>query len=177
MSLIISTRVPPSELANPAREVIRRAYPNLAIFGVKTMRDVVADSLSDTNLYTWLLGSFAVLALVLACAGIYGVLSYTVASRTREFGIRLALGQDRGSVQRLVLRHAAVVAGVGLAVGLGGAVASARFLESLIVGAGQIQIELIVVAGVLLAATALAASLVPARRAARVDPIVALRDE
>ena len=177
MSLIISTRVPPAQLAGPARELIRRTYPNLAIFGVKTMDEVVADSLSDTSLYTWLVGSFAALALVLACAGIYGVMSYAVASRTREFGIRLALGQDRGSVQRLVLRQAGVLVAMGLAVGLGGVVVSAKFLESLIIGAGRVQATTVTLAGALLAAVALIACLAPARRAARVDPMVALRQD
>ena len=132
---------------------------------------------SETNLYTWLMGSFAVLALVLACAGIYGVMSYVVASRTREFGIRLALGADPATVQRIVLWHAAVVAGVGLAAGLGGAFAGARFLESLIVGAGRLQAGPVLVAAALLGLVALVASLIPARRAARVDPIIALREE
>jgi len=177
MTLIISTRVPPAALGGPARDVIQRAYPHLAVFGVKTMEEVMADSLAETTLYTWLVGSFAVLALVLACAGIYGVMSYSVASRTREFGIRLALGQERASVQRLVLTHAAIVAAIGLAAGLGGAIAGARFLESFIVGASRLQIGLVLVAGILLASIALIASLVPARRAARVDPIVALREE
>ena len=177
MSLIIGTRVPPGQLAGPARELIRRTYPNLAIFGVKTMDQVVADSLSDTSLYTWLVGSFAALALVLACAGIYGVMSYAVASRTREFGIRLALGQDRASVERLVLRQAGTLVAIGLAVGLGGVVVSAKFLESLIVGAGHVQATTVTLAGAFLAAVALIACLAPARRAARVDPIVALRQD
>jgi predicted permease len=177
MSLIISTRIPPGDVASPAREVIHRAYPNLAIFGVKTMDQVVSDSLADTTFFTWLVGCFGVLALVLACAGIYGVMSYTVAARTREFGIRLALGQDRSSVQRLVLRHAAAVVGAGLAAGALGVFASVRFLESLIVGASRVPASTIIVAGGALATVAIVASLVPARRAARVDPIVALREE
>jgi predicted permease len=177
MSLIIGTRVPPAQLAGPAREVIRRAYPDLAIFGMKTMSEVVADSLSDTTLYTWLVGSFALLALVLACAGIYGVMSYAVASRTREFGIRLALGEDRASVQRQVLRQAGLLIAVGLGVGLGGVLVSAKFLESLIVGAGHLQPTTVSLAAIFLAAVALVASLAPARRAARVDPMVALRQD
>ncbi|MBI4474755.1 MAG: ABC transporter permease, partial [Acidobacteria bacterium] len=123
MSLIISANVPPVRIAGPAQDVIRRSYPNLAIFGVKTMEEIVADSLSETNLYTWLVGSFAVLALVMASAGIYGVMSYAVVSRTREFGIRLALGENRGSLQFLVLRHAATLAAIGLGIGLFGVLA------------------------------------------------------
>jgi predicted permease len=177
MSLIVSTRVPPATLAGPIRESIGRSYPNLAIFSVKTMDEVVSESLSETNLYTWLVGSFAVLALVLACAGIYGVMSYAVASRTREFGIRIALGADRGSVQRLVLRHAAILVALGLGVGLCGVIVSARFLESLIVGAGRVEPLTVAGAAGLLALVALVACLVPARRAARVDPMRALRQD
>jgi predicted permease len=177
MSLIISTRVPPATLAGPARELIRRTHPALAIFGVKTMDEVVSDSLSETNLYTWLVGSFAGLALILACAGIYGVLSYAVAARTREFGIRLALGQGRGSIQQLVLRQAAVLIAIGLAIGLAGVIASTRFLESLIVGASRLPPFTVAAAGGLLALVAVVACLVPARRAAGVDPMAALRED
>lgn len=177
MSLIISTKVPPATLAGPARELIRRTHPNLAIFGVKTMEQVASESLSETSLYTWLVGSFAALALVLACAGIYGVMSYAVAMRTREFGIRLALGEDRWSVQRLVLRHAAMLVAVGLGIGLCGVMLSTRFLESFIVGASRVQPLTVAAAGGLLSSIALIACVVPARRAARVDPMQALRQD
>jgi putative ABC transport system permease protein len=177
MSLIVSTQVPPATLAAPTRELIRRADPNLAVFGIKTMDEVVEESLSETNLYTWLVGSFAALALILSCAGIYGVMSYAVASRTREFGIRLALGEDGASVQRRVLWHATILVAVGLGVGFCGVFVSTRFLESLIVGAGRLQPLTIAAAGGLLAAVALVACLMPARRAARVDPMRALRQD
>ena len=177
MSLIVSTRVPPAELVGPTRDVVRRAYPALAIFGVKTMDEIVRDSLADANLYTWLVGAFAALALVLACAGIYGVMSSAVTSRLREFGVRLALGQGARSLQVLVLRRAAWIIAGGVAVGLAAGLASARFLDSLIPGAGDLRPA--VVAGVsgLLAVIALISCLAPARRAARVDPLVALRQE
>jgi predicted permease len=177
MSLIIRTSVPPSSLAGPTRELIRRTQPQLAVFGVKTMEEIVSDSLADTNLYTWLVGSFAALALVLACAGIYGVMSYGVASRTREFGIRLALGAGGGEVERLVLRQGAILVAFGLGIGLAGVFASARFLESLIVGASRLRPFTVGAAAVLLGLVALAACLVPARRAASVDPIIALRQD
>jgi predicted permease len=177
MSMIISTNVPPETLTAPARDLIRRTHPSLAIFGVRTMEQIVSDSLSETSLYTWLVGSFALLALVLASAGIYGVMSYAVAARTREFGIRFALGADRRGVQRLVLRHAAAVAGVGIGIGLVGMMVSVRFLESLIVGGGRVQPLPVAAAGAVLALVALMASIVPARRAASVDPMGALREE
>jgi predicted permease len=177
MSLIVSAHVPPASLAGTVRESIRRTHPNLAIFGVKTMDEIVRDSLSNTTFYTWLVGSFAALALALACAGIYGVMSYGVASRTREFGIRLALGADRRGVQRLVLRHAAALVAAGLVVGFGGVIASTRFLESLVVGASRLQPSTIGAAAGLLVVVALTACLIPARRASRVDPISALRQD
>jgi putative ABC transport system permease protein len=177
MSLIVSTQVPPAELAAPAREVIRRAYPNLAIFGVKTMDDIVRDSLAEANLYTWLVGSFAALALVLACAGIYGVLSYVVASRVREFGVRLALGQGAASLQCLVLRQAGVLIAIGLLAGAAGGAVSSRFLDSLIAGAGALDTATTACAAAALTIVALVACLAPARRAARVDPMIALRSD
>jgi putative ABC transport system permease protein len=177
MSLIVSTRVPPDTLIGPTRELIRRTHPNLAIFGVKTMRDIVRDSLAEVDLYVWLVGSFAALALVLACVGIYGVMSYSVASRAREFGVRLALGQGAASLQRLVLREAARLIVLGLGVGLAAGRLSSSLLDSLIPGAGDLRPAALAGAAAALAFVALVACLAPARRAARVDPIIALKQE
>jgi ABC-type antimicrobial peptide transport system permease subunit len=177
MTLIVSAQGPPRTLTAPIRDFVTRTRPDIAIFGVATMDDVVRDSLSGTAFYSWLVGSFALLALVVACAGIYGVMASIVASRTREFGIRLALGCDRRRVERLVLRHAGVLAAVGLAIGAGGAIVSARFLESLVVGAGRVEAATLAGSAAILALVALVASAVPARRAARVDPMRALRHE
>jgi putative ABC transport system permease protein len=177
MTLIVATRVPPASVAAAVRESIGRSHPGLAVFGIRTMDEVVSDSLSDSTFYTWLVGSFAALALILACAGIYGVMSFVVAARTREFGIRLALGAEGAGLRRLVLSHAAILVAIGLAVGLGGVAVFSRFLESLIVGAGRVQLVPVAAAGTLLAAVALLACLVPARRAASVDPIDALRHD
>jgi predicted permease len=118
MTLLVSTTVEPSSLATPVRELIRRASPDLAVFEVKTMAEVVREAMADQRLYTWLVGSFAMLILVLACAGIYGVLSSLVVARTREFGIRLALGSDRAQLQWLMLRHAGAILVIGLSAGL-----------------------------------------------------------
>jgi predicted permease len=177
MTLIVATRVPPASVAATVRDSIGQTHPHLAVFGVKTMDEVVADSLSSTTFYTRLVGSFAALALILACAGIYGVMAFVVAARTREFGIRLALGAERGSVRRLVLGHAAMVVASGLGFGFVGVAALSRVLESLIVGAGRLDLVTVAAAAGLLAAVALLGCLVPARRAARVDPIDALRQE
>jgi putative ABC transport system permease protein len=138
---------------------------------------VIADSLQQWNLYSWLLGLFAALALVLAMAGIYGVISYAVTARTQEFGIRLALGADGSRLLRLVLSHGAVLIALGLIVGAAGAVALTRLLKSLLAGVSPFDPATFAVAGVLLAAIALVGCLVPARRAMRVDPMIALRAE
>ena len=156
---------------------VQQQHPDVAVFGVGTMDEIVRDSLAGTAFYSWLVGSFAALALVVACAGIYGVMSSIVAARTREFGIRLALGCDRRRVERLVLRHAAVLAAAGLAIGAAGAVAAARFLESLVVGASRLEAATMTSSAVILVGVALVAAGVPARRAARVDPMQALRQE
>jgi putative ABC transport system permease protein len=177
MTLIVSARIPPAALVAPIRQSISRTHPTLAIFGIKTMEEVVSESLADSNLYTRLVISFAVLALVLACAGIYGVMSYVVAVRTREFGIRIALGAESAGVQRMVMKHAAALVAGGLVLGLGGAVATSRLLESLIVGAGRVQPLMVGTAAVLLGSVGLIASMMPARRAARVDPLEALRQD
>jgi predicted permease len=177
MTLIVSGEVPPATLAGPARDLIRRSRPDLAVFEVRTMGEVVAQSLAESRLYTWFVGLFAALILVLACAGIYGVLSSVVTSRTREFGIRLALGAGRSGLQWLVLRHAATLLGAGLAVGLVGAVASARVLDSVIVGASRVQPLPVAAAAAILASVAMLACLVPVRRAAGIDPIATLRQD
>jgi putative ABC transport system permease protein len=141
------------------------------------MNRVIADSLQQWNLYSWLLGLFAGLALVLAMAGIYGVISYAVTARTQEFGIRLALGADGRRLLSLVLGHGSFLIGIGLVVGSGGAVALTRLLKSQLADVSPLDPATFAVAGVLLAAIALVGCLVPARRAMRVDPMIALRAE
>jgi putative ABC transport system permease protein len=177
MSLIVSTLVPTTAVAGSIRDSIRRTHPHLAIFGMRTMDEIVTDSLATTTFYTSLVGLFASLALVLAAAGVYGVISYAVAARTREFGIRLALGADGRRLRMLVLRHAVVVTAAGLAVGLADVAGVARFLGRLIAGADDVRPAAVATAAGILAAVALAAAFVPARRAARVDPMGALREE
>ena len=145
MTLLVSTTVEPSSLATPVRELIRRASPDLAVFEVKTMAEVVREAMADQRLYTWLVGSFAMLILVLACADPC-VLSSLVVARTREFGIRLALGSDRAQLQWLMLRHAGAILVIGLSAGFVGMMASAKLLDSLIVGASRLQLLPVVAA-------------------------------
>jgi ABC-type antimicrobial peptide transport system permease subunit len=159
------------------REAIRQVDSTQAIFNVKSMNQVVMESLGEWNLYSWLLGLFAGLALVLALAGIYGVISYAVTARTQEFGIRLALGADGRKLLGLVLGHGSILIAIGLIVGVGGAVALTRLLKSLLAGVSPLDPATFTVAAVLLAAIALAGCMVPARRAMNVDPMIALRSE
>jgi predicted permease len=177
MTLAVRSQLPPSAMTGAVREAIRQVDSTQAIFNVKSMNQVVMDSLGEWNLYSWLLGLFAGLALVLALAGIYGVISYAVTARTPEFGIRLALGADGRKLLGLVLGHGSILIAIGLVVGVGGAVALTRLLKSLLAGVSPLDPATFSVAAVLLAAIALAGCMVPARRAMNVDPMIALRSE
>jgi predicted permease len=177
MSLVVSAMIPPQLLTRSVLGAIRQVNPNQAVFNIKTMQRVIADSLSNLSLYLWLLGVFAGIALALAVAGIYGVVSYAVASRTQEFAIRLALGADAGGVLRIVLGHGALLIGIGLAIGLTAAAGLTGLLQALLFGVGPMDPETLVVVAALLTAVALAACFVPAQRAMRLDPAIALRYE
>jgi putative ABC transport system permease protein len=177
MTFVISTLVDPNSVTHAATAAIQSVDPAQPVFGVKTMRQVVSDSLSVRRLYAWLLGIFAALALMLASAGIYGVMSYLVTQRTREFGVRMALGASTGNVLRMVLRQAFVLIGAGLAIGLGGAFAVTRVLNNFLFGVKPIDPLTFAAVSVTLTAVALLATYLPALRATRVDPLVALRYE
>ncbi|HUF35789.1 MAG TPA: FtsX-like permease family protein, partial [Gemmatimonadales bacterium] len=171
------TAVDPASLTEAARGVVARADPELPLFQVETMESATRQSLAVPRATAWAMTIFAGLALVLALGGIYGVLSYTVGQRSREIGIRMALGATRGRALRLVLRHGLALAGVGLALGLAAALAAARALEGLMVGFSALDPAIyLAVAALLLGATLLAA-LVPATRAVAVEAGAALREE
>jgi putative ABC transport system permease protein len=139
------------------------------------MERVVADSLADMNLYLWLVGAFAALAVLLAICGVYAVVSFLVAARTQEFGLRMALGARGAQIVGLVLGRSAWLVACGLALGTIGSLATVRLLGSLLRGMQVADPLLLVTSAALLSAAALAACLVPAARAARVDPNTALR--
>jgi ABC-type antimicrobial peptide transport system permease subunit len=176
MSLAVRTGIPPERASESIRAAIREINPKLAIFNVRTMTQVVSDSLWELRLYRWLIGVFAVLALLLAAIGLHGVISYNVTSRMREFAVRLALGSDPGDLTRLVVRRALLLVGAGLAGGIIAAMAITPFVRTLPIGpaAGPSTYGIVSVA---LLAIALAACLVPALRVARVNPAAALRHE
>jgi predicted permease len=164
-------------IAGHVRAAVREVSPGQALFRIATMRQVIEDSIANPRLYTWLLGLFAAMATLLAVAGIYGVVNYLVALRTREFGIRMALGADAGQVLRLVMRRGALLIALGLALGIAGAAAMTKVLRGVLYGVEATDPVTFSAMAALLAAVALAACLVPARRASRVDPAVALRTE
>ncbi|MGI8437842.1 MAG: FtsX-like permease family protein, partial [Chthoniobacterales bacterium] len=134
-------------------------------------------SLAARRLTMSLLGSFAALALLLASLGLYGVMALSVTQRTRELGIRMALGAARADVFRLVLGQGVALIGIGLGIGLLGALAAGRALASVLYGVGSVDLAALAVALISLTSVAMLACFVPARRATRVDPMVALRDE
>jgi predicted permease len=177
MTLVVRTQEPPLALADRIRTVVREVNPNLAVFDVKTMEQVVAESVSDFTLSTSLVAGFATVALMLALTGTYGVVSLTASSRVREFAIRMALGANRARIVRSVLTQGAILSAGGLALGTAAVLAAAPLLENLPVTVRQPDMLAIAPVALLLGTIALAASAVPARRAARADLMVVLRNE
>jgi putative ABC transport system permease protein len=141
------------------------------------MDQVISDSLASRRLILWLLGLFAGIALILSAAGLYGVISYLVAQRTREIGMRMALGAQTRDVLRLVMGQGAGLTAAGIVLGLLGALAATRVLENLLYGVSARDPLTFASIAALLALVALAATWLPARRASQVDPIVAIRSE
>jgi len=175
--VVVRTASDPVALAAAVTDVIHKADSNLPVTHVMTMDGLLTDSISPRRFSATLVGVFAVLAVVLAAVGIYGVMSYTVSQRTQEIGVRMALGAQLTSVRRMILGQTLKLTLMGVALGLAGAFVVARFLTSLLFGVGVYDPLTFLGVAVLLVAVALAASYVPARRAMRVHPIVALRYE
>jgi putative ABC transport system permease protein len=177
MTLVVKTAAAPSTLTASVRGAIRQLDPNLPVADVRPMTEVVGAALSTPRFTSALLSMFAILALTLSAVGIYGVLSYVVSRRTREIGIRVAIGADRGRVLRMVLASGLGLAMIGVVTGLLAALALTRLLSGLLHGVTpEDPATFVAVAGALVA-VALAASLAPAWRATRVDPVVALKSE
>ena len=177
MSLLVRSAGDPKLMQNTIQRAIWTINKNQALTNVETLEDIKSQSLATNRLRTGLIASFAILALVLAVIGVYGVISYTVALRTREIGIRAALGAEPGMLVRMLLRQGMLVVAIGLVVGFAGAYGAGRLLEGLLFGTKPFDPPTFLVALVTLSLTALAACYVPARRAAKVDPNIALRYE
>jgi ABC-type antimicrobial peptide transport system permease subunit len=156
---------------------LRALDPELPLYDLRTMDDRVRDSLARRRFSMGMLGVFAGVALALAALGIFGVITYWTSQRTREIGIRMALGAPRGSILRLVVRQAVVLVGIGIGLGLVAAFALTRVMASLLFGIRATDGLTFGVLPAVLGAVALLASYGPARRASRVDPIVAVRSD
>jgi putative ABC transport system permease protein len=166
-----------NQFALPIQRVVQQLDPDLAVADVLTMDQMIGQSVLDENFDATLLLAFALLSLILAAVGLFGVLSYIVAQRTTEIGVRLALGAQRGQVLRLMLAHGLRPAAAGLALGMAGGVAAAQVIRHLLYGVQPLDGSVFVGVALVLLAVAASASLLPAWRASRLDPMVALRNE
>ena len=177
MTFTIRTEQDPSALAASLRVAMREVAPDLPLFAMRTMDELFTTSIGTQRLSMMLLATFAGLALLLAAVGLYGVLTYNVTQRTREIGVRMALGATRGSVVALILRHGLKLAGLGLALGLLAALGLTQFVKKILFEVSPFDPLSFAVVALTLAAIGLFACWFPARRATRVDPITALRAE
>ena len=175
--LAVRTAGDPRQLANAIQSQVWALDKDQPITDVRTMEEILDASVAQRRFQTLLLAIFASVAMGLAMIGIFGVLSYSVSQRTPELGLRMALGAEPASILGLVLKQAGGLIGAGVAIGLLGALGLTRYLESMLFGIHRTDWSAYVLAVGLLAIVALAASLIPARRGSRVDPIVALRYE
>jgi putative ABC transport system permease protein len=177
VSFLVRTSGDPLAMARTVESAIRESDAQLPIFDVRALEDSIGAAYFTQRIGGWLLGFFAALALLMAAVGLYGVLSYTVAQRSREMGIRLALGAGRGTVLRLILKDGLRVALLGLAVGLALAIPLSRLVRTLLFGVSPTDVASFTIASTLLLIVALIASFIPALRATRIDPIRAIRYE
>ena len=177
VTFVLRSRQALAPLASAAKHELAAVDPGLSLFDVKSLEDRVSDSVAAPRSAGLLLGVFAGLAVILAAAGVYGVLAFSVAQRTREIGIRMAIGASARSVRWWVLRRALALAGIGIVAGLGGALLLGRSLERLLYGVAPSDPPTALAAAAMLCGITVAAALLPANRATRVDPQEALRAE
>jgi putative ABC transport system permease protein len=173
--ILIRTEGDPTQLARSVRAALADVDPTVALTNPGTLQELVDQSTADRMLTMTLLLVFACLALVLASLGVYSVMAYSVAQRTDEIGVRMALGAGADDVLRMVLREGMVLAGIGLAIGVAGALALTRLMSTMLFEVGASDPVVYLAIGVLLALTAALACWIPSRRAARVDPAKALQ--
>ena len=177
MTLVVRSTIPTANIIKGLQQAIWSVDKDLPVTDIKTMQQYIDDSVGQRRFNVLLLGLFALLALILAAVGIYGVMSYSVTQRTKEIGIRIALGAEVNSILSMIIRQGLLLIGAGLVIGVTGAIALTRFMTSLLYGVTANDPMTYVAISIILAGVALAANYVPARRAARVDPMVALRHE
>jgi ABC-type antimicrobial peptide transport system permease subunit len=173
--VVRSTRVGSPGFLRELQRAVWSVNPNLPLASVRTLDEIHADSMAQASFALVMLAIAATVALLLGSVGIYGVIAYTATQRTREIGIRMALGAQIGDVRRLFLRHGLLLTGAGIALGSGIALALTRLMSALLFGVSPMDPVTYVVVAASLGTVALLATYLPARRASRTDPIIALR--
>jgi predicted permease len=177
MTFVVRTAGDPLAYVNTVRQIVHQADARVPVTGVRTQAAAIDESMGQEIMFAQLCTAFAVLALVIACVGLYGTMSYNVARRTGEIGIRMALGAQRGIVVWMVVREVLLLAGLGLAVGLPIALGTSKLIRSFLFGMEPNDPLALVLSVATLLGSALLAGYAPARRASRIDPMVALRHE
>jgi putative ABC transport system permease protein len=177
MTIVARSRIEPSVLGATITRAVHAIDPELPVSRVRTMAEFQSASVAQPRFTALLLAGFALLAMLLALVGVYGVMAYVVSQRTREIGVRIALGAERRDVVWMVVRHGVVLAGIGIAIGLAGAAAGTRLMERLLFGVSATDPLTFLAAAVALGVASIVATCVPALRAARVAPVAALRCE
>ena len=174
---VVRASLDPISLASSVQQIVASMDKDIPVTQVRTMKELMFSELSQPRFATVLLSTFAGLAITLTIVGLYGVMTYTVSRRTREIGVRMALGAQRGTVLTMVMRDAAILLGAGIAIGIAAALVSASVLHDMLYGIGSRNPTVLVLVCVAVAVAGLAAAYIPAFRAAKVDPMVALRYE
>jgi putative ABC transport system permease protein len=177
MSIVIRTAGDPLQQANSVRALVRRLDPNQPVTGIQTMEQNVAKSISEPRFRTVLLGVFAAIALVLAAIGVFGVMAYSVAQRTREFGLRVALGASRRQLLQLILAQGARLTLLGVSIGIGASFLAMRYLSTMLFNVRPYDALTLVEVATGLIVVSLSACYIPAWRATRISPGEALREE
>jgi putative ABC transport system permease protein len=177
VTIVVRAKGDPDSLTTSMRGAVRQLDPDLAVFQVRTMEEMLANSVAQPRFRTLLIVAFASAALVLAVIGLYGVLAYSVTQRTQEIGVRMALGASSGDVLRLVVGQGMRLSIVGSVIGIAASFFLTRLIEKLLFGVKPWDAEAFIAMPLLLLAVTLAATYIPARRALKIDPITALRND
>jgi ABC-type antimicrobial peptide transport system permease subunit len=174
---VVRTSLDRASVGASVQHIVSSMDKDIPVTQVRTMNELMFTQLSQPRFATILLSTFAGLAMALTIVGLYGVMTYSVARRTREIGVRMALGAQRGAVLAMVLRDAAILLGAGIAIGIVAALLSASVLKDMLYGVGARNPSVLILVCAAIALAGLAAAYIPAFRAAKVDPMVALRYE